>query len=68
MKAKKRMCDLLKDAEANGYAAVANAGAMSLKTFACSICKKVRAIKLVAHDEGHAVIACSCGYRKRTVV
>ena len=57
---------MLKKAEAAGYAGRMSATTLSYKQYGCAICRKNTAVKLVSKDESHAIIACICGYRKRT--
>jgi transcription elongation factor Elf1 len=57
---------MLERAEAAGYAGRLSATKLSYKQYGCPTCRKNTAIKLVSADESHAVVACICGYRKKT--
>lgn len=61
-----KMQSLLKKAEAKGYAGRLSATTLSYKQYGCATCRKNSAVKFVANDESHAVLACICGWRKRT--
>ena len=61
-----KMNILMKKAEAEGYSARLAASTLSLKQFGCQVCRKNTAVKFVHNDESHAVLACLCGWRKRT--
>lgn len=60
------MSTLMVKAEAEGYAARLSATSLSLKQYGCQACRKNSAVKFVHSDESHAILACLCGWRKRT--
>jgi len=63
-----KMQTIIKNAEANGYAGVAAKSGRSYKQYGCQHCRKNTAVKLVHVLETKAVLACVCGWRKKTSV
>jgi hypothetical protein len=61
-----KMKTMMAKAEKNGYAGRLSTTTLSLKTYGCMACRKNIAVKFVHDDESHAVLACLCGWRKRT--
>ncbi len=57
---------MAKKAEANGYAGRFSSTSLSYKKYGCTACRKNTAVKFVHSSEMHAVLACICGWRKKT--
>lgn len=53
-------------AEKHGYAGRLAASTLSYKQYGCKNCRRNSAVKFVARDESHAVLACICGWREKT--
>jgi hypothetical protein len=63
-----KMINIIKDAEAQGYAGVAAKSGRSYRQFGCAVCRKNSAIKFVHILEAKAIKACICGWRKKVNV
>ena len=63
-----KMIEIIKKAEDKGYAGVAAKSGRSYKQYGCQHCRKNTAVKLVHYIEAKAVLACVCGWRKKTNV